>query len=61
MNAADTALIVKRALEGQYGLWVDTDYGHLDLWGNELAHTWDNLAPGEGFTVLGIITKETAR
>lgn len=61
MNAADTSLIVKRALEGQYGLWVTTDYGDVDLWGDDLRNEWDRLSPGEAFDVLGIITRETVR
>ncbi len=58
MNTTDTAAIVTMALENNYGLWVDTDMGEVDLYGSDLSETYDNLAPGEGFAVLGILTKE---
>lgn len=58
MNTTDTAAIVTMAIKGGYGLWVDTDMGEVDLYGADLSETYDNLAPGEGFAVLGILTKE---
>lgn len=58
MNTTDTAAIVTMALKKGHGLWVDTDIGELDLYGADLSETYDNLTPGEGFVVLGILTKE---
>lgn len=58
MNTTDTAAIVTMALENGYGIWADTDMGEVDLYGADLSETYDNLAPGEGFAVLGILTKE---
>lgn len=58
MNKTDTAAIVTLALKKGYGLWVDTDMGEVDLYGADLSETWDSLSPGEGFAVLGILTKE---
>lgn len=58
MNTTDTAAIVTMALEKGHGLWVDTDMGEVDLYGADLEETYDNLTPGEGFAVLGILTKE---
>lgn len=58
MNEAETAALVERCLESGTGLWVDTDMGEVDLYGDDLEETYDNLAPGEGFAVLGILTKE---
>lgn len=58
MNTTDTAAIVTLALKKGYGLWVDTDMGEVDLYGADLAETYDKLGPGEGFVVLGILTKE---
>lgn len=58
MNNTDTAAIVTMALENNYGLWVDTDMGEVDLYGADLSETYDNLEPGECFAVLGILTKE---
>lgn len=61
MNTTDVGTLVSKALEHGYGLWVDTDYGQLDLYGNELAYMWDNLSPGEGFEVLGVITEDVRK
>lgn len=58
MNATDTNTLVQRALAGNYGLWVDLDAGDFDLFGDDLEETWDSLAPGESFEVLGIVTDE---
>jgi len=58
VNTTDTAAIVTMALEKGHGLWVDTDMGEVDLYGTDLSETYDNLGPGEGFAVLGILTKE---
>lgn len=58
MNTTDTAAIVTMALENGYGIWADTDMGEVDLYGTDLSETWDSLSPGEGFAVLGILTKE---
>jgi hypothetical protein len=58
MNTTATEAIVTLALKKGYGLWVDTDMGELDLYGADLEETYDNLGPGEGFAVLGILTKE---
>lgn len=58
MNATETNTLVNRALAGGYGLWVDTDAGDFDLFGDDLRETWDSLAPGEAFEVLGIVTDE---
>lgn len=58
MNATDTNTLVQRALAGGYGLWVDLDAGDFDLFGDDLRDTWDGLAPGEAFEVLGIVTDE---
>lgn len=58
MNTTDTAAIVTMAIKEGYGLWVDTDMGEVDLYGADLSETYDNLAPGEAFQVLGILTKE---
>lgn len=58
MNTTDTAAIVTLALKNGYGIWADTDMGEVDLYGDDLEETYDNLAPGEGFAVLGILTKE---
>lgn len=58
MNTTDTAAIVTLALKKGYGLWVDTDMGEVDLYGEDLSETWDSLSPGEGFAVLGILTNE---
>lgn len=55
MNAIDTAELVARCLKTGTGLWVDTDFGDFDLFGEDLAEAWDSLAPGESFVVLGII------
>lgn len=61
MNTTQTAQLVEAALEGGYGLWVELDDGDFDFFGADLEEVWDSLAPGEAFTVLGIITrKETA-
>jgi hypothetical protein len=59
VNATDTAALVARCLESGTGLWIGTDYGDVDLWGDDLRDEWDRLSPGEAFDVLGIITKET--
>lgn len=56
MNAADVNTLVSKALENGYGLWIDTDYGDVDLFGAELKEVWEALLPGEAFTVLGVIT-----
>lgn len=61
MNTTDTALLVARCLESGSGLWVDTDAGELDLFGDDLRTEWDNLAPGEAFEVLGIITDDVRK
>lgn len=61
MNTTDTNTLVTRALEGGYGLWIDTDYGDVDLFGDELREAWDDLAPGEAFKVLGVITTKKGR
>lgn len=61
MNDADVNRLVQKALKHNYGLWVDTDYGQLDLFGDDLAETWDNLAPGESFVVLGVVTADTRK
>lgn len=61
MNTTDTALLVQKALEHNYGLWVSLDIGDVDLFGDDLRTEWDNLAPGEGFEVLGIITDDVRR
>ena len=61
MNTTDTATLVAKALEHGYGLWVDTDYGDVDLFGAELKEAWLALAPGEGFEVLGIITDDVRK
>lgn len=58
MNTTDTAAIVTMAIKEGYGLWVDTDTGEVDLYGVDLEETYNSLAPGEGFAVLGILTKE---
>jgi hypothetical protein len=58
MNATDTNTLVQRALAGGYGLWVDTDAGDFDLFGADLEETWDSLAPGEAFKVLGVVLDE---
>lgn len=55
MNTTDTARMVGAALEGNYGLWVDTDMGDVDLFGDDLEQAWDDLAPGEAFKILGVI------
>lgn len=61
MNTTDTARMVDAALAGDYGLWIDTDMGDVDLFGSDLEDAWESLAPGEGFKILGVITKkETA-
>lgn len=54
MNTTDTATLVSRALEHGYGLWIDTDYGDVDLFGAELKEAWEQTLPGEGFEVLGV-------
>lgn len=61
MNATDTATLVAKALEHGYGLWIDTDYGDVDLFGDDLRTKWGALAPGEGFTVLGVITEDVRK
>jgi len=61
MNAADVNTLVAKALEHGYGLWVDTDYGDVDLFGAELREAWDNTLPGEGFEVLGVITDDVRK
>lgn len=58
VNTTDTDAIVTLALEKGYGLWVDTDMGEVDLYGADLEETYNSLAPGEGFAVLGILTGE---
>lgn len=58
MNYAETGELVKKALAGGYGLWVDLDAGDFDLFGDDLRETYDSLAPGEAFEVLGIVTDE---
>lgn len=58
MNATDTNTLVHRALAGGYGLWVDLDSGDFDLFGVDLEETYDSLAPGEAFEVLGIVTND---
>lgn len=55
MNTTQTAQMVEAALEGGYGLWVDTDAGDVDLFGDDLREAWEDLAPGEAFDVLGVI------
>lgn len=61
MNTTFTALLVQKALEHGYGLWVDTDSGQIDLFGEDLRSTWELLGPGEGFEVLGIITDDVRK
>lgn len=61
MNATDTNTLVQRALAGNYGLWVDLDAGDFDLFGDDLREAWEGLAPGEGFSVLGVVTDEGRR
>lgn len=58
MNTTDTASLVARCLESGHGLWVDTDYGQLDLFGDDLEQTFESLSPGEAFEVLGILTDQ---
>lgn len=58
MNATETNTLVQRALAGGYGIWVDMDAGDFDLFGDDLAETWDSMAPGEAFVVLGVVTDE---
>lgn len=55
MNTTDTATLVQSALDGGYGLWVDTDAGELDLFGWDLEEVYEALAPGDGFVILGIV------
>lgn len=55
MNTTDITTIVQSAIDGGYGLWVDTDAGELDLFGWELEDFYDSLGPGEGFVVLGVV------
>lgn len=61
MNITETNTLVQRALAGSYGLWVDMDAGDFDLFGDDLAETWDSLAPGEAFVVLGVVTDDGRR
>lgn len=61
MNATETNTLVQRALAGSYGLWVDMDAGDFDLFGDDLEETWDSLAPGEAFVVLGVVTDDGRR
>lgn len=58
MNAANTNEAVENALAGGYGLYVELDSGYFDLFGSDLAETWDSLAPGEAFDIVGVIMKE---
>lgn len=44
---------VQAALDGGYGLIVDMDHGELRLSGDDLRQEWDDLAPGESFTIVG--------
>jgi hypothetical protein len=44
---------VADALRYNTALIVDTDPGVVVLAGQELAQAWDELAPGEGFVILG--------
>lgn len=55
MNTTDTNTLVNRAMAGGYGLYVELDAGHFDLYGEHLRETWDALAPGEAFSVLGVL------
>lgn len=55
MNTTDITTIVQSAIDGGYGLWVDTDMGELDLFGSDLEEFYADLTPGEGFYVLGVI------
>lgn len=55
MNTTDTAALVARCLESGTGLWVELDYGTVDLYGDDLRDEWEALSPGEAFTVLGIL------
>lgn len=61
MNATETNTLVERALAGSYGLWVSLDAGDFDLFGADLVEVWGNLAPGEAFVVLGVVTDEGRR
>lgn len=61
MNATDTNTLVQRALAGGYGLYVELDSGYVDLYGADLREAWDGLAPGEAFSVLGVLTGEGAK
>lgn len=56
MNHVQTNELVAKALEHNYGLWIDTDYGDVDLFGAGLKEAWEQTLPGEAFTVLGVIT-----
>lgn len=55
MDYTDTAELVEKALIGNFGLWVQLDAGDFDLFGDDLRETWDGLAPGEAFSVLGVL------
>lgn len=55
VNTTDTAALVARCLESGTGLWVELDYGTVDLYGDDLRDEWEALSPGEAFTVLGIL------
>lgn len=57
MNTTETELLVARCLKSGSGLWVDTDYGQLDLYGADLEETWNSLSPGEAFVVLGVLNE----
>jgi hypothetical protein len=51
MTYYETGLAVAAALNAGHGLTVEMDPGTLTLTAAELRWEWDNLAPGEAFTV----------
>lgn len=56
MSYADTAEAITSALASGATLRIKTDYaGTADLAGEELRQEWEDLAPGEAFTVLGVV------
>lgn len=61
MNYAQTGELVKKALAGNYGIWVRLDAGDFDLFGDDLRDEWESLAPGEAFSVLGLLTGEGSK
>lgn len=49
----DTNAQVQWALENDATLTVDTDMGEIEMSGEDLRSEWENLAPGEGFDIVG--------